>query len=159
MRTKTSVVLGGLFHHRCTAILRTMFSLSTRCRTMFNLAEQVLQHDVTASIQILRNTPVYVISMHGPWNSCLKCSHALPFVNTLAVTPASACAMDHKAIAACTPMKLQQDARRWRPRTQDAHHVRILMWRLRMFARAIFQCACPLHPPRVLEPASLALHR
>ena len=42
---------------------------------------------------------------------------------------------------------------------QDACQVRIPMWCLRMFPRAISQCACPLHPPRVLEPAALALHR
>ena len=32
---------------------------------MFSLVEQVLQHDVTAPIQILRNTLVYVMSQHG----------------------------------------------------------------------------------------------
>ena len=35
-------------------------------RTMFSLAEQVLQHEVTTSMQILRNTHVYVLSQHGP---------------------------------------------------------------------------------------------
>ena len=37
-----------------------------RCRTMFSFAEHALQHHVTASIQILRNTQVYAISHQGP---------------------------------------------------------------------------------------------
>ena len=33
---------------------------------MFSLAEHALQHHVTASIQILRNTHVYAMSHQGP---------------------------------------------------------------------------------------------
>ena len=33
---------------------------------MFSLAEHALQHHVTTSIQILRNTHVYAISHQGP---------------------------------------------------------------------------------------------
>ena len=37
-----------------------------RCRAILRLAQHALQHHVTASIQILRNTHVYAISHLGP---------------------------------------------------------------------------------------------
>ena len=54
---------GALIHRMYTAILRSMFVIADGAAPC---SEHALQHHVTASIQILRNTHVYAMSHQGP---------------------------------------------------------------------------------------------